>query len=117
MPEIDWTKVKIIHDPSQIPPGTKQVHLYDVSNVLRPRGSMLKESVGLDLCEKLLNYYESWSNPKYADNPDQFTLIKTLKDNLIHETEAAFAVFLQCIETGKTPWELVYEQRDKNKNP
>ena len=120
---IDWTKVKIITDPSEITPGSKQIHLYEFKDVLRPRGTMLKESLGLSICEKLLDYHESWSNPKYADNPDEFTLTKVLKDNLIEEVEAAFATFLHCVKTGEKPWEVVYKRpkeeslnaNDKNK--
>ena len=120
---IDWSKVKVITDPSKISPDAKQVHLYDFENILRPRGTMLKESLGLYICEKLLGYHESWSGDKHSDNPDEFTLMKTLKDNLIEEVEAAFATFLHCVKTGEKPWEVVYkrpkEERlnayDKNK--
>lgn len=113
---IDWTKVKVIIDPSEIPPGSKQVHLYDFKDVLRPRGTMLKESLGLSICEKLLNSYESWTDDKHVDNPDEYTLVKILKDNLIEEAEAAFATFLHCIKTGEKPWEVVYKKPEEGLN-
>ncbi len=62
-----------------------QIHLYDSSDVLRPRGHMEKESVGLDLLERLRACYESWTDKKYGDNPDKSTLIKLLQDNLNEE--------------------------------
>jgi len=112
MAKIDWSKVKYVKA-EDIPKGAKEVHLYDYADMLRPRGSMLKESLGLHICERLLSCHEDWSDPKYADNPDEFTLFKLLKDNLIEETEAAFATFLHCIKTGDKPWEVVYRKPQK----
>lgn len=110
---IDWTKVKVITEPSKIPPESKRLHLYDFENVLRPRGTMLKESLGLSICEKLLSSHQSWSNPEFGDNPDEYTLVKILKDNLIEEAEAAFATFLHCLQTGEKPWEVVYKKPEE----
>lgn len=74
-----------------------QVHLYEFSDVLRPRGHMEKESIGLDILTHLLAYYESWTDKKYGDNPDKSTLIKLLRDNLKEEAEGAFREFLKRI--------------------
>jgi hypothetical protein len=107
--------VKVLK-PEDITPGAKQVHLYEFENVLRPRGSMLKESLGLYICGQLLDYHDSWSNSKYADNPDEFTLMKILKDNLteeVEEVECAFATFLHCVKTGDKPWEVVYRKAEE----
>lgn len=111
MVKIDWSKVKVLK-PEDITPGAKQVHLYEFENVLRPRGSMLKESLGLYVCQQLLDYHDSWSNSKYEDNPDEFTLMKILKDNLAEEVECAFATFLHCVKTGDKPWEVVYRKAE-----
>lgn len=69
------------------------MHLYEFSKVLRPRGSMEKESMGTYIFEKLMSAYESWTHPLYGDNPDETTLKKLLQQNLIEEVEAAWAEF------------------------
>lgn len=74
-----------------------QVHLYNARNVLAPRGSMQKESLGSYILEKLIVYYESWTDKKYGDNPDQSTLLKLLQENLKEETDAAWREFLRRI--------------------
>ena len=74
-----------------------QVHMYDSSDVLRPRGHMEKESMGLELLERLRACYESWTDEKYGDNPDKSTLIKMLQDNLNEEVQGAFREFLKKI--------------------
>ena len=74
-----------------------QVHLYDSSNVLRPRGHMEKESIGVNVLEKLLDYYESWTDKKYGDSLDPSPLIALLQTNLKEETEGAFREFLKRI--------------------
>ena len=74
MAKIDWNKVKVV-DISEVSKDAKQVHLYEFSNVLRPRGPMIKESIGLHIAEQLINYYQSWTDPKYCDNPDELEQI------------------------------------------
>ena len=113
---IDWTKVKIVTEAGEIPIGSKQIHLYEFKDILRPRGTMLKESLGMDICARLLGSYRSWSDPEYGDNPDEFTLTKVIKDNLIEEVEAAFATFLHCVKTGEHPWEVVYKKPEEGTN-
>jgi len=77
----------------------KLVHLYDPSNVLRPRGHMQKESIGEYILERLLVTYESWTDEKHGDNPDQTTLIKLLLTNLKEEADGAFREFMKRINT------------------
>jgi hypothetical protein len=93
---IDWSKVKFV---KEIPKGAKQLHLYDVCHVLRPRGHMEKESLGAYILEKLLNTYESWTNPKYGDNPDKSTLLKLLQQNMKDEVDGAWREFIKQINT------------------
>ena len=76
-----------------------QVHLYDSSDVLRPRGHMEKESIGLDLLDRLVAYYESWTDKKYGDNPDRSMLIKMLHDNLHEEMQGAYREFIKRINS------------------
>jgi len=77
--------------------GAVQIHLYNSSDVLRPRGHMEKESIGLNILERLCASYESWTDEKHGDNPNKSTLIKLLQDNLKEETEGAFREFLKRI--------------------
>lgn len=83
----------------KIPPGSKQLHLYNSRNVLRPRGHMEKESIGLHIMERLLSTYESWTNPKYEDNPDEAALIKLLHQNMKDEVDGAWREFIRQINT------------------
>jgi hypothetical protein len=57
-----------------------RVHLYNYKNVLRPRGSMKKESLGDYILERLLSYYEDWTDKKYGDNPKETSLLQFLQD-------------------------------------
>lgn len=77
--------------------GMKQIHIYNSSDVLRPRGHLKKESIGLDIRERLMSVYESWTDKKYSDNPDKATLLKTLKRNMEEEVEGAWEVFIEQI--------------------
>ena len=95
---VDFSKVKFV---KKIPEGAKQIHLYNSRNVLRPRGHMEKESIGVYMLERLLSTYESWTNPKYADNPDEATLIKLLQQNMKEEMDGAFREFIRRIITPK----------------
>lgn len=100
MAKIDWSKVKFVK--GDLPEGSVQMHLYEFTNVLRPRGHMEKESVGVYILDKLLGSYESWTDPKYGDNPDEITLLKLLKENLQEEVDGAFREFIRRINT-ETP--------------
>ena len=75
-----------------------QLHLYPARNVLKPRGSMAKESIGIAIYERLQGAYESWTKPGYGDNPDKATLLRLLEKNLWSETEVAWKRFLADIE-------------------
>lgn len=84
-----------------IPPDAVPIHLYEFSNVLRPRGHMEKESIGIYILERLISSYESWTDPKYGDNPDTTTLIKLLQDNMKEEMDGAWREFIKRINTNK----------------
>ena len=98
MAEIDWSKVKFVKELKDLPKGS-QLHLYEHRNVLRPRGHMEKESIGQYILEKLLGVYESWTDPRYGDNPDEATLIKLLQTNMKEEMDGAFREFIRKINT------------------
>jgi len=77
-----------------------QIHLYEFSNVLRPRGHMKKESIGVDILDRLMGAYESWTDKKYGDNPDTTTLLKLLRRNMEEEMEGAWKEFIDELDIG-----------------
>ncbi len=79
----------------------RQVHLGSVESVLKPRGSMEKESLGLYIFERLQANFEHWTNPKYSDNPDLGALLFHLKSNLDSECQAAWSKLLKQINSEK----------------
>lgn len=79
---------------NSIPKGAIRIHLYSYRNVLKPRGSMKKESLGLEIYERLTSIFEDWSNPNYGDNPEPDELIRQLRKNLMSEVEAAREKFI-----------------------
>lgn len=76
-----------------LPPGAQQVHFGSHENILAPRGSMLKNSLGETIYERLKSSYENWADPKYADNPDPMTLANSLHDQAKAELQAALDKF------------------------
>lgn len=83
-----------------IPKGAVQVHLYALSNVLRPRGHMKKESIGVTILERLEGAYESWTDPKMGDNPHESALLEFLKQNLQQEVDGAWEEFIKRISSS-----------------
>ena len=77
-----------------IPDGAIRIHIYPFRNVLKPRGSMEKESLGLVIYERLTSNFEDWSNQKYGDNPKPDELLRQLRKNLLSEVEAAWDKFI-----------------------
>ena len=77
-----------------IPDGAIRIHIYPFRNVLKPRGSMKKESLGLAIYERLVSTFEDWSNLEYGDNPSEEELLKQLRKNLLSEVEVAWDKFI-----------------------
>lgn len=97
----------------------KQIHLSTLERILRPRGTLQKESLGLTIFEKLLNNYLYWTDPKYADLPEVPELLLQLRKNLDEETFMAWNEFMRLINTCKTEeeiWEQYWQRRDKERN-
>ncbi len=88
--------MKIV-DESDIPEDAMRMHLYDSKDVLMPRGSMKKESIGPYLLERLTSSFESWTDDKYGDNPTVPDLIKYLHSNFMGEVEQAWLGFMEAI--------------------
>ncbi len=79
---------------NSIPEGAIRIHIYSYRNVLKPRGSMEKESLGLVIYERLTATFDDWTNPDYGDNPSEDELLKQLKKNLLSEVEVAWDRFI-----------------------
>ena len=77
----------------------EQVHFGYVEYILKPRGSLEKESLSSYILERLEGNYEFWTDPKYADNPELKTLIFILKKNLLDEVDAAWNEFFKRINS------------------
>ena len=58
-----------------------------------------------NILDKLLGAYESWTDPKYGDNPDEATLLKLLQQNMKEEVDGAFREFIRRINTEPPPEE------------
>ena len=71
-----------------------RVHLYPFGNILRPRGIMKKESVGLDIYERLMSAWREWTDSNYGDNPDEIELVHKLFYNLHEEVNQAWNKFI-----------------------
>jgi len=78
-----------------------RIHLYNINDVLRPRGSMKKESLGETILERLQSVYESWTNPEFGDNPDIDDLYKAMEKNLHEEVDGAWKEFIIQVTAHK----------------
>lgn len=90
---IYWSSTKFVKR-ADIPPGAKRVHLYPVQDVLKPRGSLQKESLSLDLSQKLRDAFDSWTSSEYGDSLSPEKVTSILRKNLSSEVEAAWEAFM-----------------------
>jgi hypothetical protein len=95
---------------NKLPDGAVKIHLYNIENVLRPRGSMKKESLSVDIKNKLDYLFHSWTDPIYEDSISEIDMIKLLHKNLIDETNIAFGKFIA--DLMKTNPQLVEDYID-----
>lgn len=86
----------------KLPEGAQKIHISPVQEVLRPRGSMAKESVGEYLLECLEEHWKYWTDPSYSDNPPKSILAYRLECNLRSEVEAALLEFKERHQIGQT---------------
>lgn len=90
---------KLVHVPlNEIPEGAQKIHLYNFDNILRPRGSMEKESIGISLYEKFMVEYEHWTNPEYGDKRSPQEVVQKIRENVVEELEQAFIKFVNDIK-------------------
>lgn len=88
---IDWSKVKAI---KKVPAGAKRVHMYPAQDVLRPRGSMQKESLSADLAQRLRSAFENWTDQSYGDSLSPEKALSVLEQNFKAECDAAWQAFV-----------------------
>lgn len=88
-----------IKDKSEIPKGAVRVHLYDFKNVLMPRGSMEKESIGAYILERLISSFEDWTDEDFGDNPQVPVLMNFMQYNLREEMEQAWERFYDHVQS------------------
>lgn len=80
------------------PPGAQKVHISPPQNVLRPRGSLEKESLSMHILDRLKVNFEHWTDLKYGDSLTPAKAISILKKNLAEEVEAAWGAFMDTAE-------------------
>ena len=83
---------------NEIPKNANQIHLYNVYDVLRPRGHMKKESIGVSVKEDLESAFNSWTDNKYSDRVDPKLCLDILLKNLEEEINGAFHSFVKSVE-------------------
>ena len=76
-----------------IPEGAVRIHMYKYIDVLRPRGTMQKESLGAYILDRLEGAFENWTDEKYGDNPEVTMLLQQLHENLMEEVQNAWREF------------------------
>ena len=85
--------LKILPPGTPIPEGAIQIHLGSPQRVLFGRGPCQKESLSLDIYERLVLTYEHWTDQRYGDNPDEDELYEQIVANAKLELERALAKF------------------------
>lgn len=84
---------------TEIPEDAERVHMYNARDMLRPRGTMEKESLGEYVKDRLHGAFESWTDPKYGDTIEPGLAMCVLHQNMMEEINAAFNQFAN--EAGK----------------
>ena len=90
----------VMVDGRKLPKDAVRIHPYRFEDILRPRGTMKKESLGEHILERLEGAYEQWSNGEYGDNPEVTVLLQYLHQNLMGEVQNAWREFTtrRCIK-------------------
>jgi hypothetical protein len=83
----------------KVPADAVRVHMYNARDMLRPRGTMQKESLGAYVKDRLDGAFETWTNPNYGDSIEPGLALCVLHQNMMEEINAAFGQFAN--EVGK----------------
>lgn len=81
----------------KIPEGAVRVHMYNARDMLRPRGHMKKESIGVSIFDSLLSAFESWTDSEYGDSLDPGLCLCVLHQNMNEEINGAFGRLLERV--------------------
>ena len=76
-----------------VPEGGVRIHLYDVKEVLRPRGTLEKESLSLTVAEFLESALRDVTNPEYGDSMPIDEAVRYIMFNMGGEVAAAVRRF------------------------
>ena len=91
--------LKVVKTVDEVPTGARRCHMYNARDMLRPRGTMQKESLGAYVRDRLHDTFESWTDPKYGDRVEPGLTLCVLHQNMMEEVNAAFNQFAN--EAGK----------------
>ena len=100
---------------NEIPKNASQLHLYNVQDILRPRGHMKKESIGILVKESLESAFNSWTDKQYSDRVHPLFCLSILLKNLEEEINGAFDSFVKSVEK-EYPKEVKEFLRDELKD-
>ena len=87
--------IKVVKDIKDIPEDAVQMHLYDWKNALMPRGSRQKESIYEVIYPRVVEVFESFTDPQYGDNPNPYELLNIMHINLNGEMNNAWSDFMK----------------------
>ena len=76
----------------------RKIRFGNVKNILKVRGSMEKESIGLTIFERLDAAIDWWTRGDYADTPTLLEVLTSAKKNLDEEVKAAWIKVIQRFE-------------------
>lgn len=71
----------------------KRLHMLPIAAVFRPRGTMGKNSLSLELYQRLKGELAYWTNPKYADSVSEGEAREKLVAAMRQQVEAAITKF------------------------
>ena len=91
----------------------EQIHLTSSETIFKPRGSMQKNSIGEYMYRRLIENFEYWTDPKYADNPPVDTLMDTICTNFREECVAALAKFFETEDVRRALDERFSNQKNE----
>ena len=82
---------------AELPKGAVRVHLGSIETTWKPRGSLEKNSLSLELLERLESLQHSWTDGDYGDSLEDHEAAEKLADGLRAEVEVAVEEFLRRV--------------------
>jgi len=90
---MDDGKIRALKPGEELLPGAVQIHFGSYGNVLLGRGPLEKESLSLVIFEQMEAEFETWTDPKYGDNPKSLDLVAQIILNASSELDTAIMAF------------------------